>query len=519
MSVASPTARSIVVGTLVVLALAGCSATHHAASPPLSQPVSPSTTARTVVPRSLPVAPRPVRRLAQVTHDRTVYAFGSASFLGSPETLAAPIVGIAQTPTGNGYWLVGRDGGVFGFGAPFYGSLGRPRARGAIVGMAATPTGRGYWLAGSDGGVFSFGDARFYGSEARTSLAAPVRAIVAAPRGGGYWLLARDGGVFAFGAARFYGTARSRAAIVGMAATPTGRGYWLAGSDGGVFAFGDARFLGSAAALPLHSPVASIDGNGAGTGYWLAARDGGVFAFGASRFRGRATAQLSAGRDVAQIVGMPDSAGYRLLAVGTAAAAHRSFVAVQVPSVPRSPAAATSTAPVPSPAAAAPSPAPSTRVTPPSGGVYAIGDSVMIDAAPALRGAIPGIVVNATVSRQVSSGIAVMSQLAASGQLPGTVVWHLGTNGTFSPAALDQVLQIAGGRHVIMLTDHCGYCSWTPGNNATIAAGCTATRHCTVADWNALANANPGWFGSDGVHMAIGGTGAHAYAQLVASKL
>ena len=28
-----------------------------------------------------------------------------------------------------------------------------------IVGMASTPNGRGYWMVGSDGGVFSFGDA------------------------------------------------------------------------------------------------------------------------------------------------------------------------------------------------------------------------------------------------------------------------------------------------------------------------------------------------------------------------
>ena len=33
-----------------------------------------------------------------------------------------------------------------------------------IAGMAATPTGRGYWLVGMDGGVYAFGDAVFYGN-------------------------------------------------------------------------------------------------------------------------------------------------------------------------------------------------------------------------------------------------------------------------------------------------------------------------------------------------------------------
>ncbi len=35
-----------------------------------------------------------------------------------------------------------------------------------VVGMAATPDGQGYWLVASDGGVFSFGDAGFHGSAA-----------------------------------------------------------------------------------------------------------------------------------------------------------------------------------------------------------------------------------------------------------------------------------------------------------------------------------------------------------------
>ena len=41
------------------------------------------------------------------------------------ERLNQPIVGMAPTPSGNGYWLVARDGGVFCFGdAKFYGSTG-----------------------------------------------------------------------------------------------------------------------------------------------------------------------------------------------------------------------------------------------------------------------------------------------------------------------------------------------------------------------------------------------------------
>jgi hypothetical protein len=55
---------------------------------------------------------------------------------------------------------VALDGGIFAFGdAAFYGSMGASHLNQPIVGMAATPDGRGYWLVAGDGGVFTFGDA------------------------------------------------------------------------------------------------------------------------------------------------------------------------------------------------------------------------------------------------------------------------------------------------------------------------------------------------------------------------
>ncbi|NNN14204.1 MAG: hypothetical protein HKL81_10715, partial [Acidimicrobiaceae bacterium] len=78
-------------------------------------------------------------------------------------TLNRPIVGMASTPDGKGYWLVASDGGIFSFGdAAYYGSTGAMTLNRPIVGMASTPDGKGYWLVASDGGIFSFGDANFY---------------------------------------------------------------------------------------------------------------------------------------------------------------------------------------------------------------------------------------------------------------------------------------------------------------------------------------------------------------------
>ena len=200
--------------------------------------------------------------------------FGRASFHGAPGTgLAAPIVGMAATPDGAGYWLVASDGGIFSFGdARFHGSTGGVRLAQPIVGMAATPDGAGYWLVASDGGIFAFGDARFHGSTGGVHLSAPVVGMASTPTGRGYWLVASDGGIFTYGDARFYGSTGGvhlSAPVVGMASTPTGRGYWLAAADGGVFTFGNAPFEGSMGGQALSQPVSAIVSDHSGTGYWL----------------------------------------------------------------------------------------------------------------------------------------------------------------------------------------------------------------------------------------------------------
>ena len=40
----------------------------------------------------------------------------------APLPLNAPVVGMAADPATGGYWLVGADGGVFAYGAPFFGA-------------------------------------------------------------------------------------------------------------------------------------------------------------------------------------------------------------------------------------------------------------------------------------------------------------------------------------------------------------------------------------------------------------
>jgi hypothetical protein len=77
------------------------------------------------------------------------------------------IVGITAGPAGGGYWVIGEDGGVFGFGAAtFLGSApqGATLAAGLtdepFVGLGATADSGGYYEAGITGGALGFGTSR-----------------------------------------------------------------------------------------------------------------------------------------------------------------------------------------------------------------------------------------------------------------------------------------------------------------------------------------------------------------------
>jgi uncharacterized protein YkwD len=106
---------------------------------------------------------------------------------------------MAANPTGRGYWMVARDGGIFTFGdARFRGSLGAIRLAQPIVGMSASGTGKGYVLVAADGGVFTFGDAKFYGSAAKSCPDAATIGIAGSRNTIGYWIGLANARTYAF---------------------------------------------------------------------------------------------------------------------------------------------------------------------------------------------------------------------------------------------------------------------------------------------------------------------------------
>jgi hypothetical protein len=147
--------------------------------------------------------------------------------------------------------------------------------------------------------------------------------------------------------------------------------------------------------------------------------------------------------------------------------------------------------------------------------VYAIGDSVMIDAKPDLRRDIGGITVDADVSRQVDAGIRILERQKRNSAIAQTTVFGLGTNGTLTRAQLTRAIRLTAGHKLVVITTHCPYCDWTSGNNRTVRALCTHARHCWIAAFQARARHHRQWFTDDGVHMPPNTVGTRRYAAIV----
>ena len=113
-----------------------------------------------------------------VASDGGIFTFGDAAFYGStgrhaPSTSPSWAWPPPPTARATGWWPPTAASSPSATPP----STARPAAmplNKPIVGMAATPDGKGYWLVASDGGIFTFGDAAFYGSTGGTPLNQPI---------------------------------------------------------------------------------------------------------------------------------------------------------------------------------------------------------------------------------------------------------------------------------------------------------------------------------------------------------
>ncbi len=188
------------------------------------------------------------------------------------------------------------------------------------------------------------------------------------------------------------------------------------------------------------------------------------------------------------------------------------------PSPTPTPTVTPSATPTASPSAAAPTAKP-TKTTKNSKkkkkrarhGRVAVGDSLMVGAASAMRAR--GFTVNGKVGRQFSVAPAIVRSFGSS--LKRNVVIELGTNGTVSLATCRRVVRIAGPNRRVFLVNNRVPRSWQDSNNKVLRRCDKSFRAARVriVDWHGASSGKSAWFVADGIHTSA--RGRIAFAKLI----
>jgi hypothetical protein len=154
--------------------------------------------------------------------------------------------------------------------------------------------------------------------------------------------------------------------------------------------------------------------------------------------------------------------------------------------------------------------------SPGSDGVLAIGDSVMLAAAPALQHRLgPRVRVDAAVGRQITDIADRLDAYRRARAMPPNVVLQIGDNGPVWYADLMRLKQaLRGVRDVIFVNVRVPR-SWQDEANSAVAQFVHRWRHAHIADWYSVSG-TPGilW---DGLHPDA--QGSRLYADVVAKAL
>jgi hypothetical protein len=152
-----------------------------------------------------------------------------------------------------------------------------------------------------------------------------------------------------------------------------------------------------------------------------------------------------------------------------------------------------------------------------SSGVLAIGDSVMVGAAPELEQRLgTNLILNAAISRQADDVIALLDGYRAAGQLPDTVVLQLGNNGPLLSEQMDELQEALRDVERIYLVNVEAPVSWEGESNGALEDAAEEWSNTTLLDWHEVANSDRG-LTFDGIHLTP--PGVQAYTDLIVDAL
>ena len=183
--------------------------------------------------------------------------------------------------------------------------------------------------------------------------------------------------------------------------------------------------------------------------------------------------------------------------------------AIRDASAPPSPAAGPGASPTASPSATA-APAAGDRIT-------AIGDSVMLAAAPTLESQLPGMSIDAVVSRHLGTAQGIIQADLDAGTLRKIVVIGLATNGPIDRSTLDALRTEIGSQRELVVINAQAPRTWIDPNNAILSAFAQSYRNVELANWHDAAQPILGELAGDHIHF--GPTGARVFTGAIEDAL
>ena len=146
----------------------------------------------------------------------------------------------------------------------------------------------------------------------------------------------------------------------------------------------------------------------------------------------------------------------------------------------------------------------------------AVGDSVLLSAAPELQTYFPKSHIDAEVGRQLADSPKVFGELKKEDNLGDVVLVVLGTNGSFKDSDIDKIMKEVGDRQayfVNTLVDR----PWQASVNETLEKTSKKYDNAHLIDWKSYAEGHREWFDEDGIHLVP--EGGEKFSELVATEI
>ncbi|MDY8047948.1 hypothetical protein UY416_16785 [Paenibacillus polymyxa] len=146
-------------------------------------------------------------------------------------------------------------------------------------------------------------------------------------------------------------------------------------------------------------------------------------------------------------------------------------------------------------------------------GVTAIGDSVILDAAPFLEKQLPGMIIDGKVGRQMSQAGDVLDNLRTQGKLGHKIIIELGTNGVFNRSQLKSLLaSLPDSQQIYLITTRVPR-GWQNTVNDSLREIADEFQNVRLIDWYSASENRNDLFYEDGVHLKP--AGAQYYASVL----